>query len=529
MRKTLFLLAIIITLAGYAQNGQPTATGTTQIKGIVKGRTGSTVVLQLNGANDLTIKLTAGINRFTFPKALPNGSNYTVTVKSAPADELYSVKTYAGVPNIVSPESFVSVYGDIRIDLISRDSSNRTGTFYESWEPGAIKSVEDDARYVVFISQARGLCGSTGNYRQIFWRDRLTGETRMITRSPSGEEGNGNSFSPVISVGSMYVAFESYASNLVNNDGNKVRDVFLWRRTAEGGEIERVSVSAAGVEGNSESFEPTVSGMGGQVAFSSNASNLLDDNTRVDGVNVYLWDRHNKKITLISKDPKTGWGVGGSKPSIDMNGYRIAFWSWAWTLVPDDKNNLWDIFLYERNSSLVGQPLRRITMAYDGSERNQGDESSSRIVAPFISGNGRFISYATTASNVVPDDNNKMQDAFVYDTDNNTTTRISVNNNGEEGNGNSPSGQGEKIELSYDGSRAVFTTMSSNFGMSANNIVLYDLNKKKIYPVSNVTGTYVSTPSISRNGRYVAFGCGSPLDKRFNSSGLFVVYTGLSE
>lgn len=510
------------------QNGA-VANGNIQIKGIVKGVTGSTIVLQLNGANDLSVKIVPGINRFTFSKALPDGSAYRVTVKTAPAGEIYTVKTYAGQPNIVSPESFVSVYGDRQTDLISRDSAKNTGTFYESWEPGAIKSTEDDARYVVFNSQAKGLCGATGNYRQLFWRDRLTGETRMITRSPSGEEGNGNSFAPVISVGSMYVAFESYANNLVGNDGNGVRDVFLWRRTQEGGEIERVSVSAAGVEGNSQSFEPAVSGMGGQVAFSSNATNLLDDNTRVDGVNVYLWERHNKKVTLISKDPKTGWGVGGSKPSIDMNGYKIAFWSWAWTLVPDDKNNLWDIFLYERNSSLIGQPLRRITMAFDGGERNQGDESSSREVTPCISGDGKFISYATTATNVVPDDNNKMQDAFVYDIDNNTTTRISVNNNGEEGNGNSPSGQGEKIELSYNGSKAVFTTTSSNFGVGAGNIMLYDLPAKKITPVTNVSGTYVSTPSISRNGRYVAFGCGQPLDSRFNSSGLFVIYTGISD
>lgn len=531
MRYTLLIPFCLLLITGNAQpvktknNATAPPVSSTQIRGLVNGRPGSTIVLQLNNANDITIKLVPGANRFTFTKPLPDGSAYQVTVKSQPPGESYTVKTYAGAPNVVSPESFVTIYGDLKYDLVTRDSSNHTGTFFESWDPVAVKSLEDDARYVVFVSQAQGLCGSSGKYRQIFWRDRLTGVTKMISRSPNGEEGNGNSFVPVISVGSIYVAFESYASNLVTNDGNGVRDVFLWRRTQAGdGELQRVSESAAGAEGNSQSFEPCISGMGGQVAYSSNATNLLDDGTEVSGVNVYLWDKSSKKTTLLSKDPKTGKGVGGSKPSIDMNGYRVAFWSWAYTLVPDDKNNLWDIFLYERNSGLVGQPLRRITMAYDGSERNQGDESSSRVVTPYISGDGHFISYATTASNVVPDDNNKMQDAFVYDIENNTTTRISVNNNGEEGNGNSPSGQGERIELSYNGSIAAFTTMASNFGMPANNIAVYNLPAKKIIPVTNVTGTYVSTPSLSRSGRYVVFGCGQPLDSRFSSSGLFAAY-----
>ena len=506
----------------FADAGSPP--GKSYIRGLVRGPLGAVVVLQNNGANDLALTLTGGDTRFTFPNPMPDGSAYSITVKSCPQEQQYVVKTYAGTPNVVSNESFVLITGDRKYDLVTRDSSNNTGTFYESWDPSCIKSPEDDGRYVVFISQARGLCGASGQYRQIYWRDRRTGDTRMISRAPNGEEGNGNSFAPVISVGSIYVAFESYASNLVSNDGNKVRDVFLWRKSQTGGEITRVSESTSGAEGNSESFEPSISGMGGQVAYSSNASNLLDDGTEVSGVNVYLWEKSSKKTTLLSKDPKTGKGVGGSKPSIDMNGYRVAFWSWAWTLVPNDNNNIWDIFLYERNSGLIGQPLKRITMAYDGGERNQGEESSSRVVTPYISGDGKFISYATTASNVVPDDNNKMQDAFVYSIESNTTTRVSVNSNGEEGNGSSPAGQGERIELSYNGSTAAFTTTSSNFGVPANNIMVYHLPTRKLIPVSNVTGTYVSTPSISRSGRYVVFGCGQPLDNRFNSSGLFAVF-----
>lgn len=504
------------------------APGQVIIKGILEGVPGARITLQNNGADDITVTATQGSVRFAFPRPLTEGTSYRVTIKSAPEGQHYVVSNYSGEPGIASANSFIKIYGDTEIDLISRGNGDSIlGTFYESWDPSMDKGLEDAGRYVTFVSSAKDLCGSSGKYRQIYWRDRLTGETRMISRSPDGQEGNGNSFAPVISVGSIYVAFESYATNLVNDDRNAVRDVFLWRKTQQGGEIERVSVSPAGVEGNSESFEPSISGMGGHVAFSSNASNLLTDGTRVDGVNVYLWEKHNKNITLISKDPKTGIGVGGSRPSIDMNGYKIAFWSYAYTLVPNDNNNLWDIFLYQRNSSLIGLPLKRITMAYDGGERNQGDESSSRVVTPTISGfDGRYITYATTASNVVPNDNNNVQDVFVYDSQTNTTVRASVDNNGVEGNGDSPYGQGEKIDITGRGDIVVFTTKASNFGTPANNVVMYNLQTKKMIPVSSVTGTYVSTPSISRNGRYVAFGCGLPLDKRFRSSGLFAVFVG---
>ncbi len=490
----------------------------------VKAPAGSRIVFQNNGAQDMTVTTDSnGLASFRFPDQ-PNGSPYKVTVKSAPAGMEFSFINQSR-PVSASGPNHVRITGDFPIELVSRGTeSSETGTFFESWEPAVdLEAASEDAgRYVVFISQAKGLCGASGKYRQIFRRDRLTGKTVMISCAPNGEEGNGNSFAPFISVSPHVITFESYASNLVGNDGNGVRDIFMWRRQQTGFIIDRISESSSGAEANAESFDATASGMGAHVVFASSATNLLDDKTEVSGVNVYLWERNSKKVTLLSKDPKTGKGVGGEKPSIDMNGYKVAFWSYSYTLDPDDKNNLWDIFLYQRNSSLQGLPLRRITKAFDGSERNQGDESSSRVVAPVISGDGNFITYATTASNVVPDDNNKMQDVFVYDISANTTIRASVDNNGQEGNGDSPYSQGERIAISYNGSRVAFTTKASNFGVPGGNVVIYDLGTRTIIPVTSNNGGYVSTPSISRKGKYVAFGCSFPLDSRFSTSGLFI-------
>jgi hypothetical protein len=482
--------------------------------------------LQLNGSNNITINtLQWGRNSFNFPNPIAEAAPFNVTVKSAPANMVYEITT--GVtPGVISNNNIVTIHADYKYDLISRGNGDSVlSTFFESWEPGACKIDDVDGRYVVFTSGAKGLCGATGKHRQVYMRDRITGETKMLSRAPNGDEGNGNSSAPVISVMSIYVAFESYATNLVANDNNGVRDVFLWFK-GEGGKVTRASVNSDGTEANGESYDVSITGSASYIAFTSAATNLTEDKAEVSGANVYLHDKNNKSTILISKDYKTGKGVGGSKPSIDMNGYKLAFCSFAYTLVPDDKNNLWDIFLWERNSSMQALPMRRITMAYDGGERNQGEESSSRVVTPTISGLGRYIAYSTTASNVVANDNNKMQDVFVYDSETNSTKRVSVDNNGVEGNDNSPVGQGEKIALSIDGEVAAFTTKASNFGTPSGNVVMYNLTKQKMIPVSYVTGAYVSTPEISRRGKYVVFGCSLPLDKRYTSSGLFEAFLG---
>lgn len=501
------------------------APGNWPVRGEIIAPPNTLIGLQLNGTNNTTINTGEwGRFVFNFPDSVLEGNPFNVSIIAAPANVVFEKIVTGVTPGIISGNNYVKIKGDYKYDLMSRGNGDSVKTtFFESWDAGIDKALEDNGRYVVFTSGAKGLCGASGKYRQVYKRDRLTGETIMLSRAPNGEEGNGNSSAPVISVMHIYVAFESYATNLVANDNNGARDVFLWFK-GNGGTVTRVSVSSNGTEANGESYEPSITGNAGYIAFTSSATNLAEENTEVAGANVYLHDKNNKTTILISKDPKTGKGVGGSRPSIDMNGYRMAFCSFANTLVPGDNNNLWDIFLWERNSSMQALPLKRITMAYDGSERNQGDESSSRVVAPTISGLGRYIAYATTATNVVLNDNNKMQDVFVYDIENNTTATVSVDNNGTEGNGNSPAGQGEKIALSINAEVVVFTSNASNFGTPAGNVVAYRLNEHKMVPVSFLTGAYVSAPEVSRTGKYVVFGSSQPLDKRFVSSGLFAAF-----
>jgi Tol biopolymer transport system component len=226
---------------------------------------------------------------------------------------------------------------------------------------------------------------------------------------------------------------------------------------------------------------------------------------------------------MISIDPNTKNGGGGSKPSISYDGNRVAFYSHTGTLVAGDKNELWDIFLWKKDEI----NLSRISLTADGKERNQGNESANRIVSPAISGDGRYIAYTTTASNMVPNDMNGYQDVFVYDIKTGKTVIASTDAKGNSGNADSPIEQGEKIAISYDGKWIAFSTKSSNLGVPASNIVMRNMTTGEIRQVSTVVGTSVGRPTISYSGSYVVFGIGAKLDSRFSSSGIFANYTGV--
>ncbi len=335
-----------------------------------------------------------------------------------------------------------------------------------------------------------------------------------------GAEGNGDSFAPSISADGQSVAFESYATNLVPTDTNKVRDIFVWN--ARTNTVTAVSTGAGESETNAESFEPVISGDGSLVAFSSGASNLAPGVSGLDTINVYL-----KKVgsgqapIFVSADPKTKKGVGGSRPSISDDGSKVAFYSFASTLVADDKNDLWDIFLYDSNNP----KLKRVSLTSGRTERDQGTESASRVVAPSISGNGSFVAFATTAANLVAGDTNKLQDVFVVNVDSGEVKRVSLGANGEQGNADSPITQGEKVAISFDGSWVAFSTSAANLG---GELILKNVLTGETRVIASEQRSGVGRPAISRNGGYVVFGAGSRLDSRFQSTGIFAGFTGIT-
>ncbi|MBC7995931.1 MAG: PD40 domain-containing protein [Rhizobacter sp.] len=511
--------------------------------GTLRGPIGAQVVLQNNGGNNLTSTVVASAGNterydetpFSFSALLAAGTAYQVSLFSAPASQTCSV--YQGASGTMPVAAAALRVGcEHTYDRVSRSSNDAVrGTYFDSQSPviggsnesiGATAIAYGEGRFVAFVSSVAGMApGSTSARRQVFWRDNLKGQTVLVSANAAGVEGNGDSWAPSISADGLVVAFESYATNLVAGDTNGVRDVFMRSAIGSAGVV-RVSVGPGGAEANSESFDATVSGDGRVVAFSSGASNLTAGVSGISTINVYRRDVVSGTNTLITAN-SAGTGVGGGKPMLSEDGQRLAFYSFASNITAGDTNGLWDVFVYDHDDG----SRTRVSLTSAGGERNQGTESASRVVAPAISGNGRYVAYATTASNVVPGDTNAVQDVFIVDTQTGEVARSSISTAGVQGNADSPVGQGERVSLSYDATWVAFSSASNNLGAGAgttgvSNMLMHNHVTGETRTVTNQNTGSVGPGSMSRSAAYVVFGAATSLDPRFAGSGLFSRFTG---
>ncbi|HJW12164.1 MAG TPA: hypothetical protein VJ598_10275, partial [Albitalea sp.] len=283
-----------------------------------------------------------------------------------------------------------------------------------------------DGSFVAFYSNATDLVhGDTNQVRDVFLRDRVNGTTERVSLNSMGEQANDAShatgFPPAIDADGQIVAFYSDASNLVPDDTNDQSDVFVRLRST--GKTERVSLSTAGQQGNGPSLNPSINGDGQLVAFQSRASNLVpnDQNGLSD---IFVRDRGNSTTERVCDTVEPN-GFS-SAPSISANGRFVAFTSAATNLVPGmpDVNGQLDIFVCDRTTGAID-------LASVSTEGIQGNGDS---ILPAISEDGRFVAFKSLASNLVPDDRNNVVDVFVRDRVAHTTERVSVNFLGRDAN-----------------------------------------------------------------------------------------------
>ncbi|MBI1849478.1 MAG: PD40 domain-containing protein [Planctomycetes bacterium] len=343
-----------------------------------------------------------------------------------------------------------------------------------------------DGRFVAFDSRADNLVsGDTNGSSDVFVHDRETGETLRVSVSSDGVEGNDVSATPALSRDGRFVAFASNATTLVPEDENDAWDVFVVDR--ESGDVVRVSVDSAGTEadGRSASFPPALSGDGRFVVFDSEASNLVEDDTnRVD--DVFLHDRQTGTTTRLSIGDDGQEANGRSiRPAISSDGRWVAFESIASNLVPGDTNDAWDVFVVDRATSAIDRVSISTTrvqaesdcggaaLSADGrfvaftsraaslspeaanpfltvfvhdretgettrtSENSSGATANGASARPAISADGRFVAFDTRATNLVLGDTNGFRDVLVCDRDDGDLERASVAADGEQGDGGS--------------------------------------------------------------------------------------------
>jgi len=352
--------------------------------------------------------------------------------------------------------------------------------------------VSEDGRYVVFVSAATNLAAKdTNSSYDVFIHDRELGETALISVASDGTQGNSHSRYASVSGDGRFVAFESWASNLVEGDDTSwSRDVFV--RDRQSGQTSRVLVTDAGAGlSNAHGISPTISVDGRYVALVSGPWHQED---------VFVHDRQTGQATRVSVASD---GTPGNEyswyPSISADGRFVAFQSMASNLADSDAAG-WDVFVHDRQT---GQTTC-VSVASNGSNGN------SHSVAPSISsGDGRYVAFVSSADKLVPGDTNGRSDVFVHDRQISQTTRVSVASNGSEGDGNSglPS-------ISADGRYVVFPSIASNLVEKDTpytwDLFVHDRQTGQTTRVAKNTPPQVwahamRQGSISGDGRYVGF------------------------
>ncbi len=309
-------------------------------------------------------------------------------------------------------------------------------------------SISGDGRYVAFQSESSGLvAGDTNLFMDVFVRDLQTSQTTRVSVDSAAVEGNHNSVEPAISADGRYVAFISFATNLVPSDTNAAWDVFVHDRQT--GQTVRASVDSAGAESGVPipSGPPSISADGRYVAFVSLSTNLVPGDTN-GFQDVFVRDLQLGLTTRVSVD--SGGAQGNSDadtPSISSDGHFVAFYSNASNLVVGDNAAGPDIFVHDRDTGAT----TRVSVSSSGAEGNAGSFD------PSISGDGRSVAFFSSATNISPGDSNFEPDVFVHDRQNGQTTRVSVDSSGVQGNNDS-----QVPSISADGRFVAFSSWASN-------------------------------------------------------------------
>jgi Tol biopolymer transport system component len=353
-------------------------------------------------------------------------------------------------------------------------------------------SVSADGRYVAFFSAApdlvRGITPPPGQ-ETVFLRDMVRGRTSAVSVSYDGRHANNNTagLSPQtvsISADGRYVAFDSFASNLVPHDarprGEDISEVYVrdmrTHHTERIGPLnhEVVYATAPSISGNGRyvAFTSVNQDLAGKPDYGFLAPGFLDAGPQ----QVYLYDRVTHRVDMASRSDSgiTSFAWSTLSPSghaLSDDGRYLVFGSQSNNLVPGDDSvptglgwdPSFDIYLYDR----VAHHLSRISQSTEGLPADYTSEW------PSISANGRWIAYDSGANNLGPVDltyplpTSPVEygyDVYLHDRVSGANTLLSHADSGVQGDLSSTN-----AVVSGDGKAVAFIS-------SANNLVVPDTN-----------------------------------------------------
>ena len=272
-------------------------------------------------------------------------------------------------------------------------------------------------------------------------------------------QGNGPSLSSAISPGGRFIAFVSWASNLVPGDTNDTYDIFVHDRQT--GTTERVSVSSGSAQGNSNSIDPAISAGGRFVAFLSEATNLVPGDTNEQQTSLSATARRARpsgsasaQAALRAMGLASAWRSRRTGASSPLNRSPT---TWCQATPTNSRTSLSATARRARPSgsasaqtasrAITAAPGRRFPRAGASSpsisgpptwcratindtddvfvrDRQTGTtnwsasaQAAPRAITtaprPAISPDGRFIAFGSSSTNLVPGDTNGEYDVFV--------------------------------------------------------------------------------------------------------------------
>lgn len=371
----------------------------------------------------------------------------------------------------------------------------------------------------------------------------LAGDTKLASVNSAGDPTfTGDAYMISTSRNGRFVVFTTTASDHVPGDTNQVSDVYLYDRKTR--KIARASLGSAGAQPDSDCLSPRVSDDGRYVVFSSAATNLVptDGNDRAD-----VFVRDMKKLTTIRvSQTAAGGDLDGASflPAISADGRTIAFASTATNAIAGDGNGQTDVFVRK----LSGGPIERVSVGEGGVE-GEGyssrpalskdgryvvfdtnstafgalDSSNPAVVLrdrkrattkfislgsiPSVSDNGAIVAFQSQEA-LIPGDTNGANDVYVAQVKTLALTRISVGDDGAEGESHSqnPTISGNGRYVAFDSENGILAADTNR----RTDVYVHDLKTHRAELVSVTPSGVASTggsyyPWISANGKTVAF------------------------
>lgn len=304
--------------------------------------------------------------------------------------------------------------------------------------PSTYPSISADGRFVAFRSEASNLdlIDDTNQTADLFLRDRQAGTTTKVTVGWHGQEADDESSRSAMSADGRRIVFASKAGTLAREGVAGIWQIYLRDHPAE-------------ITGRiSSGLNPAISASGDTIAFEAMSLTGIENDRGPFGMtDIYAYDHKTGAVSKVSQySYDSHWAGHSEHAALNADGRVIAFESDS-SLIPEDGNRARDIYIYD-------QGTQQLQIA---SRNGMHGLANGRSGYPSLSADGRFVAFVSEASSLVAHDTNQVADIFVHDRRNGATIRVNLGRHGKQA--NAPS---REPVLSADGRYVVFASQASN-------------------------------------------------------------------